>query len=63
MVFTDLEKAYDKVPRDAIWWVLERKSVIKGNIDVVKGMYEGGCRHSCLYPNQYADACACYQLT
>lgn len=41
MVFIDLEKTYDKVPRDIIWSVLERKGVTKGYIDVVKDMYEG----------------------
>ncbi|GMP49664.1 hypothetical protein CsSME_00016582 [Camellia sinensis var. sinensis] len=32
--FVDLEKAYDRVPRDIIWWTLEKKGVTKGYIDL-----------------------------
>ena len=35
------EKAYDRVPRDIIWWALEKKRVTKGYIDVIRDMYEG----------------------
>ena len=27
MIFVDLEKVYDQVPRDIIWWALRKKQV------------------------------------
>jgi hypothetical protein len=27
MIFIDLEKSYDKIPRNIMWWALERKLV------------------------------------
>ena len=40
MVFINSEKAYDKVPREVIWWVLGKKEVTKRYIELVKDMYD-----------------------
>jgi Reverse transcriptase (RNA-dependent DNA polymerase) len=39
MIFIDLEKAYDKIPRNIIWWALERKLVPTKYITLIKNMY------------------------
>jgi hypothetical protein len=39
MVFIDLEKAYDKVPRNVMWWALEKHKVPTKYITLSKDMY------------------------
>ena len=40
-MFVDLEKAYDKVPRDLVWKVLRKKVVSGRHIEAVKDMHRG----------------------
>ena len=56
MIFINLEKIYNKVPRDLIWWVLDKRNVPKGHIDIIKNMYEGtitSVRTSCGKTNEF----------
>ena len=39
-IFINLEKAYDSVSRDLLWWVLEKKCVSTNYTDVIKYMYD-----------------------
>jgi hypothetical protein len=39
MVFIDLEKAYNKVPRSVMWWALEKHKVSTKYIHLIKDMY------------------------
>ena len=40
MVFIDLEKAYDKVPRNVMWWALEKHKVPTKYITLIKDIYK-----------------------
>ena len=40
MVFIDLEKAYDKIPRNVMWWALEKHKVPTKYITLIKDMYK-----------------------
>ena len=39
MVFIDLEKAYDKIPRNVLWWALEKHKVPTRYVALIKDMY------------------------
>jgi hypothetical protein len=41
MAFVDLEKAFDRVPREVLWWALRYVKVEEWIIDVIKAMYVG----------------------
>jgi hypothetical protein len=40
MVFIDLEKVYDKVPRNVMWWALQKHKVSTKYITLIKDMYD-----------------------
>jgi hypothetical protein len=40
MVFIDLEKAYDKVPRNVLWWALQKHKVPTKYITLIEDIYD-----------------------
>ncbi|XP_075976493.1 uncharacterized protein LOC142976811 [Anticarsia gemmatalis] len=45
MVFIDLEKAYDRVPRKVLWWALRKKNLPEKYVRIVCSMYESASTH------------------
>ena len=41
IAFIDLEKAFDRVPREVLWWALRCVGVDEWLVNVVKSMYVG----------------------
>ena len=39
MVFIDLEKAYDRIPRNVMWWALDKHKVPTKYVILIKNMY------------------------
>ena len=39
LAFIDMEKAYDRVPRDLIWWALRKKQVPEQYVCIIQDMY------------------------
>jgi hypothetical protein len=40
MFFIDLEKAYDKTPRNLIWWALDKHKVPTKYVTLINDMYD-----------------------
>ena len=39
VVFVDLEKAYNKIPRNVMWWALDKHKVLTKYVGLIKDMY------------------------
>jgi hypothetical protein len=39
IVFINLEKAYEKIPRNVMWWVLDKHKVPTKYVTLIKDMY------------------------
>ena len=39
LIFIDLEKAYDKIPRNVMWWSLDKHKVPSKYVTLIKDMY------------------------
>jgi len=40
MIFIDLEKIYDRVPREVLKWTLMKKDLPKAYVNIIEAMYE-----------------------
>jgi hypothetical protein len=45
IIFIDLEKAYDKIPRNIMWWALDKHKVLIKYVGLVKDIYNNNNVH------------------
>ena len=48
MAFVDLEKAFDRVPRQVIWWAMRKLGIQEWVVELVQGMYRNARSRVCV---------------